>query len=429
MTRRLALLNVMIFGLLFWGLVDLNGAMIALAIPLVVYLGAALVFQPDKPQLMVTRTLDRAHIALGEQATVRLHITNLGSVTEELVVEDQLPPEFTLVGGQYVLLTMLQPGGSAEMEYSVLAPRGVYTLAELNVTARDHLGMLQQKATFSSVALLSVFPEVQNMRPLPVRPSRTHGFAGPIPSRKVGAGVNFLGLREYQPGDPLRAVNWRVTARHEDAIFANEYEQERVADVGLILDARLESEIFNRNGSLFEHSVTATASLAQVFLDQGHRVGMLIYGRGLEFTVPGYGKRQRQQIFSALAGARTGSSYAFKSLQYLPTRYFPSRAQLVLVSPLNRDDLSVLTRLRAFGYSLLVVSPDSLTFELASQKPGQIDPLAQRLARVERVLLIRELSRMGVQVVNWNVEENLNLAIQRSVSARSQSLGQVRRTI
>jgi hypothetical protein len=96
---------------------------------------------------------------------------------------------------------------------------------------------------------------------------------------------------------------------------------------------------------------------------------------------------------------------------------------------LNRDDLSVLTRLRAFGYSLLVVSPDSLTFELASQKPGQIDPLAQRLARVERVLLIRELSRMGVQVVNWNVEENLNLAIQRSVSARSQSLGQVRRTI
>ena len=56
--------------------------------------------------------------------------------------------------------------------------------------------------------------------------------------------MSFWGVREYQMGDSLRHINWKIAARRMIAarqaqeLFTNEFEQERIADVGLILDAR-----------------------------------------------------------------------------------------------------------------------------------------------------------------------------------------------
>jgi uncharacterized protein (DUF58 family) len=245
---------------------------------------------------------------------------------------------------------------------------------------------------------------------------RTHGFAGPIPSRKVGSGVNFLGIREYQTGDPLRRINWRVSARHTDEIFSNEFEQERIADIGIILDARQQSDVEVSSGNLFEYAVQATASLADSFLADGNRVGLLIYGRGMESTFPGYGKIQRQRILQSLGRARTGSSYAFKSLENLPTRFFPTGSQIVLVSPLDRDDIPVLIQLRALGYEVMVVSPDSISFEARQYRQEKVAILATRIARLERAMLLRSLQRVGIAVVNWQVEGSLDDALHRTVN-------------
>jgi uncharacterized protein (DUF58 family) len=219
-------------------------------------------------------------------------------------------------------------------------------------------------------------------------------------------------VREYQLGDPLRSVNWRVTARHEDSLFANEFEQERIADIGIILDARQQTEVQNSSGILFEFSVRATAALADVFLRDGNRVGLLVYGRGMDRTFPGTGKVQRERIMRALARARTGSNMALENLEYLPTRFFPAKSEVILVSPLAQSDLAVLTRLRALGYSVLVVSPDPVNFEALTLGHDKIIDLAFRLARIERVLLLRNLQRMGIQVIDWQVDQPINRAIQ-----------------
>jgi uncharacterized protein (DUF58 family) len=167
---------------------------------------------------------------------------------------------------------------------------------------------------------------------------------------------------------------------------------------------------------LFEHSIRATVALADSFITDGNRVGMLIYGRGMEFTLPGYGKIQRQRILQALASARTGSSFAFKSLENLPTRFFPAHSQIVLISPLEHADLPVLTQLRALGYELLVVSPDAIAFEAGHLKKIKSIELAIRIARIERQLLIREMKRVGIPVVDWQVDQSLDQALDRVVS-------------
>jgi uncharacterized protein (DUF58 family) len=227
--------------------------------------------------------------------------------------------------------------------------------------------------------------------------------------------VDFFGIREYQLGDPRRWINWRVSARHPHTLFTNEFEQERIADVGLILDARQRSEVRINGLSLFEHAVHATASLANAFLNDGNRVGLLVYGRFLDWTFPGYGKVQRERILQALARAEPGESLIFDNLDYLPTRFFPARSQIVLVSPLWEEDLPILIRLRARGYQLLVISQDPVTFEAKELGSDPAAKLAARIARLERMLLIRKAQQVGIQIVNWQVDKPFDHAVHASL--------------
>jgi len=227
--------------------------------------------------------------------------------------------------------------------------------------------------------------------------------------------VEFYGVREYQSGDPLRWINWRASARHYRALFTNEFEQERIADVGLILDARQRHDIRSKEGSLLEHAIQATASLAEIFLRDGNRVGLLIYGWFLDWTFPGYGKVQRERILRALSRARTGDSIVFETLDYLPVRFFPARSQIVVISPLCRDDLAILIRLKARGYEVLVVSPDPVSFEAKSLAPQPGVALATRIARLERTLLLRKLRRAGIRIVDWRVDKPLDQVIHASL--------------
>ncbi len=416
MTRRLLLLVFLLYAVLFLGLASLSGAIIALAIPLAAYLVAALLYLPGKPELSARRTFSMEHIIQGENVTVRLEITNQGEKVEQLIVQDILPGEVELVQGHTRAVATLLPGKTLDLEYAVKAKRGIYDFSPVKITATDYLELFEKKLTLEAPAKLLILPHVLALHAIPIRPLRTHGFAGPIPSRKVGSGVNFLGIRDYQPGDPLRRINWRVSARHTDEIFSNEFEQERIADIGIILDARQQSDVEVSTGNLFEYSVQATASLADAFLADGNRVGLLIYGRGLESTFPGYGKIQRQRILQSLGRARTGSSYAFKSLENLPTRFFPSGSQIVLVSPLEREDIPVLVQLRALGYEVMVVSPDPISFEASHYRQEKVAILATRIARVERSMLLRSLQRVGITVVNWQVERSLDDALHRTVN-------------
>lgn len=228
----------------------------------------------------------------------------------------------------------------------------------------------------------------------------------------------FWGVREYNMGDYLRRINWKVSSRHLQDLFTNEYEQERIADVGLILDAREKINIIRREQSLFEYSVQATASLAEYFLAEGHRVSLLAYGYSLERVFPGYGKVHKKRIYHALSQIETGTNYALENFNFLPTRLFPARSQLVLISPLHTRDYPAIVRLITAGYDVLVISPDPVEFEAKSFEVSPELEQALRLARVERNVLLHRLVRLGVRVVNWQVDQPFEQTIYTALGRR-----------
>ena len=429
MRGNIFLLCGLIFSLVIIGLSILQGIVLILAIPLIVYLGVALLNSPDTVSLMAIRHLDSERVSEGKLVAVTVTITNTGSNLEELLVHDPLPVGLERVDGENWASTPLRAGETLELRYTVRTQRGEYHLPGMEVIAGETLGLFGEKAILPTTGHLSVRPFYHSVRPIKIRPPQTRGFSGPIPSRQAGTGIDFFLVRDYQSGDPQRKINWKIAARHSDQLFTNLFEQERVADVGLILDSRQQSDVVTRHGSLFEHSVRATATLAERFLHDGNRVGLLVYGGIIRRVFPGYGKVQRERILQTLAKARTGHNYAMEDLSNLPTRFFPSRSQVVMISPLLQKDVPVLTQLRARGYALLIVSPDPLDFEAGEMPNDARTAYAYRLARLERDHLLLQIRRMGVQVVDWNVNEPLEQALQETLARQAILLQLTRRIV
>ena len=301
----------------------------------------------------------------------------------------------------------LTAGETVEINYVFRAERGVYHWKTINACASDPFGLFDLQSELPAPGKVVVLPAPMRIYPKKLKPRFTLHTAGPIAARLAGSGTDFWSIREYRSGDPLRRINWRKTARHRRKNFTNEYEREEIADFGLILDTRQLSNEEEMEAALFEYSVSAIASLSENFLREGNRVSLLILGKSIASVFPGYGKKQSHMILRSLAQVKLGDNMPLRSLEYFPVRLFPARSLIVIFSTVDSDDLATYARLRASGYDVLLISPDPVDYAAQSLPPTNMNILASRAARVERIIRLKRLMKLGIMVIDWQVDKPL----------------------
>lgn len=415
--NRILVLALLIFLLIFAGLATFRPPVAGLAFPLILYLMAGIWRAPQHANLDVERTLSAERVQTGEDVTVAIKVTNLGPALEEILLEDKIPGGLIVSNGSNRHLMSLASGESVTWSYTLRGQRGYYGFKEIHSSASDSLNLVKIEADQKAEGQLFILPPVLRLRRVMIQPRRTRIYSGLIPARQGGSGVDFFDLREYQKGDSPRWINWRATARHPLNVYSNEFEQERSADVGLILDGRRRTNDFN-NCCLFDHSVVATAALAEAFLNAGNRVGLLFYGQRISWTLPGYGKLQGERILHDLSRLVPGDSQNFNEL-YIPRHLFPSHSQLVLISTLLAEDYDVLVALRLRGYPLLVVSPNPVMFEAAMLPKTKANLLALRIATLQRAVQLRRLRSMGIRIIEWDTSQPFERTAKLELEKRS----------
>ncbi len=412
------LLSALGLLLVLAGLGFRRGELLLLALPFIVYLiaGIWLSFTPEELKLKATRRITPRQVFTGEEVHVEVELRNEGRALAEVLLAEDLPsPRLEVVEGELSRVVHLRPGERARLEYRVKAHRGRFTFTTVTVRVADVLGLNCLELHIPAPGELLVTPRFEELRDIAIAPRRTRVYSGVVKARLGGTGVEFFGTREYYYGDEFRWIDWNATARL-GRLITTEFEQERVADVGLILDARARANITVNGDSLFEYSVEAAASLARYFIKEGNRVGLLIYGRYLDWTYPGYGRVQLMKLLEALTRAETGDKVIFEGLENIPRRLFPAGSQLVLISPLLEGDIEVLRRLRAL-YSVIVVAPDPLKFELARmENQDKAAALAARLLRLRRELMLNQLREARIRVADWDVDQPLKVVTKQALS-------------
>jgi len=212
-----------------------------------------------------------------------------------------------------------------------------------------------------------------------------------------GAGIEFFGIRGYQPGDRLRDLNWAVTSRLGQP-HVNQRAALRAADLVIMIDAF--SDVGPPGDTTLDLAVRGAAGLATAYLRTGDRVGVVVLGGVLNWLAPSPGARQFFRIVEMAFGVRFPSE-ANPDLDRVPRTALPPRALVVLFSPLlDRRALAAATDLRQRGVSLVVV--DVLTHEPPTDRRVPMTQLAARLWRLDRAALRASLTGLGVPVLRWD---------------------------
>lgn len=405
MNSRAALLVLIACGLALASIITRRGEILALSIPFLTYLLVALIQAPGKPALSVSRKTDRSSVLAGESIGVELSLTNLGAGLANLRVEDDLPGSARMVEGGRHRIFSLAAGASATMRYVFQGARGTWAWESVRTVAADPLGLFEIRTPILASGEVVIRPTPLGLPALPFRPRRTLHTSGPVPVPLAGSGTDFLGIREYQPGDALRRINWRLAARHPGRLYTNEHERHEIGDFGLILDARQAEK------DVFERAVSAAASLAECILRDGNRLSLLIFGRSMTATFPGYGKRQLSLVLRGLAGSSPSPNVPLDYLEYFPSRLFPRQAVLVMISSPGPRDLEMYSRLRAAGYEILLFSPDPIGTAAGVENNDRRRDPGIRAARIERRVTLLNLSRLGVHIVDWQLQEPIGAAL------------------
>jgi len=385
---------------------------LVLLLPMLLFLAVGSLFSPPRIEVAVVRSLSRERCAVGQDVEVRLRLINEGIRLAGLEVFDNLATTLDVVKGRPHVFTDIAKGGAVEISYTFRpAVKGEYAIGPLVLRIRDPLGLQYEELRIPVEARLIVAPRMEDVRRVRVVPRRVRQPIGLVRSRQVGTGLEFFSLREYEPGDEIRRVNWKASARR-DRLFTNEYEAERSGDAILILDARSESEVGPVPRSTIELGVTATVSLAAKILETRNRAGLIIQREILDWVYPGYGRKQLYRIVDALVHVRAGGEWPFEHVTWVLGRFFPKDAQIVIVSPLlDRKAVDVIADLRAHGFDVLVVSPSPVEVERAMYGSDELAGLAYRVLKMERDALVQSL-RGYADVVDWDPRQPLAAALQ-----------------
>jgi uncharacterized protein (DUF58 family) len=110
-------------------------------------------------------------------------------------------------------------------------------------------------------------------------------FAGEYHSVFKGRGMEFAEVREYQPGDDVRHIDWNVTAR-VGAPFVKVFDEERELTVMLLVDASASGAFGSQAQMKGEVGVELSALLAFAAIKNNDRVGLLIFTDAVEVFIP-----------------------------------------------------------------------------------------------------------------------------------------------
>lgn len=107
-----------------------------------------------------------------------------------------------------------------------------------------------------------------------------------------GQGVDFADLREYQPEDDVRRIDWNVTARM-DTPYVRQYIEDREIAAWFLLDLSPSMDFGAAESLKRTVLIDFVGTLARVLTRRGNRVGALVYGRRVERTLPPRGGRRQ----------------------------------------------------------------------------------------------------------------------------------------
>jgi len=389
----------------FTGLSLLVFILYNLTILVIALLDARILPAPDR--LNAIRLHDN-HLMMGIDNGVALEIENKSDCILKIVVRDDVPAEVT---DELITASLsLKPGETAQTGYNIHPmKRGSFRFGDIYLRATGILGFVQREYRLPASEDIQVFPDLTEMEKYRLFASKSLRGRGSQKQRVQGIALDFRGLRDYNPDDAYRSINWNASARVFKPI-TNLYDIERSQNIIIAMDTGRTMFESYKGYSRLDYSIAAALIFARVADDSGDKTGLALFSSEMElFIKPDRGAAHQSRLLDAMYAVQPGYSESdIKALVHYLGYSFRKRSLICLFSSLPDadgakellEDLAILKR----KHGILFISPENPgVYEIADLKPGGMDDVYKRAAAIrekqQKSAAARILSSSGVPVV------------------------------
>ncbi|WP_278237405.1 DUF58 domain-containing protein [Isoptericola sp. AK164] len=248
-------------------------------------------------------------------------------------------------------------------------------------------------------------------------PPRMRGLTGPHTSRRLGDGEELRDVHLFTPGDRLRRIDWRTTARRSpelDELYVRRTYATAEATTMLVVDSRDDvgpdlrtwrgqgEQRVDESTSL-DLARHAAASVAHAVVDAGDRVGLQDLGRRRRPLPPAAGRRHLRRILHGLA---MSSPWGSPTRRLRPPQLPADAVVFVFSTVLDDEPVDLARTWREQGHRVVVV--DTLPAVRPVVEPHM--RIAWRVTSMERADRLRRLEAEGTPVVPWRASERAGAA-------------------
>jgi uncharacterized protein (DUF58 family) len=207
----------------------------------------------------------------------------------------------------------LPPNGEAEVRVEIFPlRRGVLQLTGAALARSDPLGLFRAFSKIAAPQTALILPKRYPLPPVALPGAMRYQEGGVALAANVGRSEEFVALREYRRGDPLRHIHWRSWAKTGKPIV-KEFEDEFFVRHALVLDT-FDGE---PNSEVLEEAVSVAASFACTVLTQESLLDLLFVGPQAYCFTAGRGLAHADQMLEILASVRPCVGQPFGALEHL----------------------------------------------------------------------------------------------------------------
>lgn len=207
--------------------------------------------------------------------------------------------------------------------------RGVFRLGGTILETGDPFGLFTLTLEDPTSSTLAVMPPIV---PLPRFHILTSGWAGEgrTNPRSLEETINASHTREMAPGDPMKSIHWKTTARRNE-FHVRQADDTHAGDWWILLDLHRESQVGAGWDGTEEHGVILASSLIAQGLKEGHSVGLAVNGSEPAWRLPRRNEYQQRALLKSLAAA-SPSDMELKDYLRNMNKSFGNRCSLLIVT-------------------------------------------------------------------------------------------------
>ena len=283
--------------------------------------------------LHCTRELS-SRLQLGQAAPLTLRVHNPGA--QALTVQLVQPLPASLRGARDILRYTLAAHGDDSRTVQVMPTAlGEVQWQDVHARVRGMLGLAWWERRLTVPGEYSVVPDSLTS----AERHRASGGSGDIAGARRGHGFELLGLRPYVPGDPLRALDWKASARSHQS-WVRIFAQDERLELLLMLDTSRLSALPAGDLTRLARYVNVAARLAEYALRHGNAVGLLSFSDQVhEQLRPSSAASHLPSLRAALARARPRAVEPSLLQAALKARHMlGQRALVVIFTDLDVED-------------------------------------------------------------------------------------------